>query len=92
MNTGETAFPHRFEFWDLPILAQWSDPHESERNIRWARDTWATLQPHRDRDVYVKNLGEDDAVRVGAAYITSRATPTRNQKAPVRQPGLESDV
>jgi hypothetical protein len=68
VDSSETAFPHRFEFWDVPILAQWSDPAESERNIAWARDTWSALQPFSEEGVYVNNLGVEGEDRVRAAY------------------------
>jgi FAD/FMN-containing dehydrogenase len=68
VSPSETAFPHRFEFWDVPILAQWADPTESERNIAWARDAWAALQPFSEQGVYVNNLGEEGEDRVRSAY------------------------
>jgi FAD/FMN-containing dehydrogenase len=68
VRPDETAFPHRFEFWDVPILAQWADPADAERNIAWARDTWAALQPFSEAGVYVNNLGQESDDRVRAAY------------------------
>ena len=68
VSPNETAFPHRFEFWDVPILSQWTDPAESERNIGWARDAWAALQPFCEQGVYVNNLGVEGEDRVRAAY------------------------
>jgi FAD/FMN-containing dehydrogenase len=68
VSLAETAFPHRFEFWDVPILAQWADPAESERNIAWAREAWAALQPCVEPGVYVNNLGAEDEDRVRSAY------------------------
>jgi FAD/FMN-containing dehydrogenase len=68
ISPGETAFPHRFEFWDVPILSQWADPNESEPNIGWARDTWAALQPFSEQGVYVNNLGVEGDDRVRSAY------------------------
>ena len=68
VGATDTAFPHRFDFWDVPILAQWADPSESERNIAWARETWAALQPFSEAGVYVNNLGTEGDDRVRAAY------------------------
>jgi len=68
VTPNETAFPHRFEFWDVPILSQWADPNESERNIGWARDAWAALQPFSEQGVYVNNLGVEGDDRVRSAY------------------------
>jgi FAD/FMN-containing dehydrogenase len=63
-----TAFPHRFEFWDAPILAQWADPADSEAHIAWAREAWAALAPLATDGVYVNNLGVEGHDRVQAAY------------------------
>lgn len=68
VNASETAFPHRFEFWDASFLAQWADPAESDNNIRWARDAWAALQPFSEQGVYVNNLGAEGDDRIRSAY------------------------
>jgi FAD/FMN-containing dehydrogenase len=68
VGSAESAFPHRFDFWDVPILSQWSNPSESERNIAWARDTWSALQQFSEPGVYVNNLGIESDDRVRAAY------------------------
>jgi FAD/FMN-containing dehydrogenase len=71
VGPAETAFPHRFDFWDVPILSQWSNPGESERNIAWARDTWSALLPFSEPGVYVNNLGIEGEDRVRAAYAAN---------------------
>jgi hypothetical protein len=63
-----TAFPHRAEQYDFLILAQWSDAGESERNITWARESFAAMRPHLEDGVYVNNLGAEGPDRVRAAY------------------------
>jgi hypothetical protein len=68
VSASETAFPHRFEFWDVPILAQWDNANDSARNIRWARDAWAALEPFSEQGVYVNNLGAEGDDRVRSAY------------------------
>jgi FAD/FMN-containing dehydrogenase len=68
VRADETAFPHRYTFWDVPILAQWQDPSESETNIAWARETFRQLEPLADEGVYVNNLGTEGTDRVKAAY------------------------
>lgn len=62
-----TAFPHRSEVYSLLILAVWTDPADDEAHLRWARETWETLQPFAAGHVYVNYLssGED---RVRQAY------------------------
>ena len=63
-----TAFPHRADQYDLVILAQWTDPHESLRNITWARGLFDAMRPHLQGAVYVNNLGAEGPERVRDAY------------------------
>jgi FAD/FMN-containing dehydrogenase len=64
----ETAFPHRSEKHDLLILSMWTDPSESDKNIRWTREFLDTMQPFLERGVYVNNLGDEGEERIRAAY------------------------
>jgi FAD/FMN-containing dehydrogenase len=63
-----TAFPHRAEQYDFLILAQWADQNDSDRNISWARDSFAAMHPHLENAVYVNNLGTEGPDRIRAAY------------------------
>jgi FAD/FMN-containing dehydrogenase len=49
------------------IASQWTDPGETERGIRWAREAFASLTPYLAPTRYVNYL-EDDA-RDGAAVV-----------------------
>jgi FAD/FMN-containing dehydrogenase len=62
-----TAFPHRAEQYSFEILAQWADPADTEKNIRWAREFWEAMQPF-ERGVYVNDLGDETDDRIRAAY------------------------
>ena len=64
----ETAFPHRRARYSLLILSMWTDPAESDRNIRWTREFWSAMQPFCSEAVYVNYLDTDDADRVHGAY------------------------
>ena len=69
VDPAATAFPHRGgNRYDFLILSQWSDPADSERNIRWTRAFFEAMQPFLKRGVYVNDLGEEGADRVRAAY------------------------
>jgi hypothetical protein len=68
VGAHETAFPHRYTFWDVPILAQWQNSSDSEVNIAWVRETFRQLEPLADAGVYVNNLGAEGSERVKAAY------------------------
>jgi FAD/FMN-containing dehydrogenase len=63
-----TAFPHRADQYDLVILAQWTDPQESSRNVAWARGLFDAMRPHLQDAVYVNNLGTEGPERVRDAY------------------------
>ncbi|WP_018773060.1 FAD-binding oxidoreductase [Arthrobacter sp. 131MFCol6.1] len=63
-----TAFPHRRSQSELLILAQWSDPAETERHVGWARAFFEAMQPFAASGVYVNDLGQEGEERVRAAY------------------------
>jgi FAD/FMN-containing dehydrogenase len=64
-----TAFPHRGTGYSLLVLAQWAQPAETERNIRWARESFAALERFGGEASYVNYLGHDEGdTRVAAAY------------------------
>ena len=63
-----TAFPHRRDQWDLLILSQWERPQDDAPNMAWTRVLYAAMTPYLERDVYVNDLGDDEADRVGAAF------------------------
>jgi hypothetical protein len=70
------AFPHRVEFCDAPILAQWADPAESDRHIAWARAAWAALAPLASDGVQVNNQGVEGQDRArGPKATTMRGSP-----------------
>ncbi len=95
-----TAFVHRNAAYDCFPIAIWEDPADDERNIRWARELYAAMQPYSS-GVYVNNLGDEGEERVRSAYganyarlqrVKARYDPTNffrlNQNvAPMRAPG-----
>src|SRR6266498_3997840 len=46
VGATETAVPHRDEGWNLLLPSVWMDPADSEANIAWTRETYATMRPH----------------------------------------------
>jgi FAD/FMN-containing dehydrogenase len=66
-----TACAMRVEGFNVAIISQWLDPAETERGIRWARDTHAALAPYLAPMRYVNYL-EDDAGADAAAAIYGR--------------------
>jgi FAD/FMN-containing dehydrogenase len=68
---GHTAYAHRDALYNLILIAQWLDPAESERHVRWTRELWQALQPYATGGIYVNDMGreeEDGADQVKAAY------------------------
>jgi hypothetical protein len=65
----ETAYYHRDLRYDIVIAANWSDPADTERNVRWTRELYEALQRHLPHGVYVNDLDRDEgAERVRHAY------------------------
>jgi len=68
VSPTETAFAHRHDQWEVQILSQWLGAADDERNIRWAREVYAAMEPHLEHAVYVNSLGGDESDRVREAY------------------------
>jgi hypothetical protein len=65
----DTAYYYRDLQYDILIMANWTDPADSQLNISWAREFFQALQPHVPRGVYVNDLDQDEGVeRVRQAY------------------------
>jgi FAD/FMN-containing dehydrogenase len=56
----DTAYYHRDLRYDIVIGANWTDPADTERNVRWTRGLYEALQPHLPRGVYVNDLDRDE--------------------------------
>jgi FAD/FMN-containing dehydrogenase len=66
-----TAYSHRDARYDLTVIANWSDPEESERHVQWTEDLWEALTPYCTGGVYVNALGTEtdhDATLIRSAY------------------------
>jgi FAD/FMN-containing dehydrogenase len=68
IGKDETAFNERTAPFNLIITSEWTDPAESEKNIRWARDFWAAMRPFESEAAYVNYLDRGDEDRIRAAY------------------------
>ena len=55
-----TAFPYRDAGWLINIPASWRDAGDDDREIAWARATYAAVQPHLTGGAYVNFMGVDD--------------------------------
>src|SRR5262245_2708693 len=69
VGVTDTAVPHREKGWNLAMTTVWMDPADTEANIAWTRDSFASLQEHFAGRRWLNYLADDeggDAVR--AAY------------------------
>src|SRR6185436_9344400 len=56
-----TACTMRVTGFNVVIISQWTDAHQTERGKSWARETYSALKPYLAPTRYVNYL-EDDAV------------------------------
>lgn len=69
--SGETAFPHRYDHFDLLVHPATDNPGDSGKITSWARQCWESLRPFVERAVYVNALedaAEEGERRVREAY------------------------
>lgn len=63
-----TACTMRVTGFNVVIASQWMDPAETERGIKWARETFASLTPYLAPTRYVNYLEDDAADPAEVAY------------------------
>jgi FAD/FMN-containing dehydrogenase len=63
-----TAFPHRGEGFNTLIISQWAEPADTERGLRWARDTDAAMGRFYKSGRYANYQSDEGADVVAAAY------------------------
>ncbi len=65
---SETAFPHRADAYDVGILAVWSDPADSDRNIAWTRAAADALSEAKTGAYLLGFLDADEDDRIPGAF------------------------
>ena len=64
-----TAVPHREEGFNLLFPTEWMDPADTEKNIAWAKDSYAAVSEHLVKRRWLNYLNDDDAGdAIRAAY------------------------
>lgn len=53
----------------LNAAATWTDPADRQRNIAWAGELWAAIEPLSTAGAYSNFLGEEDQERTRSAYL-----------------------
>jgi FAD/FMN-containing dehydrogenase len=65
--SSETAFPHRYDHFDLLVHPATDIPSDSPKMISWAQQCWESLRPFVEHAVYVNVL--EDAVEEGERRV-----------------------
>ena len=60
IGVTDTAFPLRSAGYNLLVLSQWMNQADNERCIRWARDSYAAMQPFVGSGRYSNYLDDDE--------------------------------
>ena len=68
VDSGATAFPFRQARWLINIPATWRDAADDEREIAWARATYAAVRPYLSEGNYVNFMGDDEDDTAAGAY------------------------
>ena len=74
---------------NVVIASQWMDPGETERGIRWARETFASLTPYLAPTRYVNYL-EDDARDAAAVVLRTEPRAPEGDQDEVRPRTISS--
>jgi FAD/FMN-containing dehydrogenase len=68
VGADETAFGYRDWPYNFLVTSIWTDPADTNANIRWTREFCDAMQPFLADAVYVNYLGEEGEERVRCAY------------------------
>ncbi len=68
VGRDETAYAHRDLTYNFLISSEWTDPADSERNVRWTREFWEAMRPFMAEAVYVNYTSDEGEDVVKAAY------------------------
>jgi FAD/FMN-containing dehydrogenase len=67
----DTAFPHRTPGFNMVVISEWMSPADTDRNIAWARESYAAMSPHFGAGRYANYLNTEevgDQSAVAAAF------------------------
>jgi len=68
VGEDDTPFSNRDTQFVYMMMNGWELGEDPRPHVAWARETWAALQPHSKRGVYVNFDSDDDETRVQATY------------------------
>ncbi len=76
-----TACAMRLAGFNVVLIAQWTDPAETERNIAWCRQTYDALRPYLASFRYVNYLEDDEPSDAAATVYGPNYARLRELKA-----------
>jgi len=68
VGRDDTAYPHRDLSYNFLISSEWTDPKDSEKNIRWTREFWEAMRPFQAGALYVNYTSDEGEEVIKAAY------------------------
>jgi hypothetical protein len=79
---SDTACAMRIAGFNVVLISQWTDPHDTEKGIGWCRDTYKALQPFFGGTRYLGYLDADEAddpaaMAYGSNYAALRDIKTK---------------
>ena len=95
VGSGDTAFAHRRESYNLMVVSQWLDPEDDAGNIAWERATYDALRPYMGDAAYANYQTEDEpGAATERAYGPSyeRLVALKNRLDPTNLFHLNSNV
>jgi FAD binding domain/Berberine and berberine like len=84
VGVSETAFAHRAAQYNVGIMAQWTDPGESQHHIEWTRGVADALRPYSSGAYLLNFLGEEgnDTIRTAFGENYGRLVEVKNKYDP----------
>jgi FAD/FMN-containing dehydrogenase len=83
VGAAETAFPHRYDHFNLYIHPATDDPADASKIVRWGRECWEAMQPYVDRAVYVNAM--EDAAAASEQTVRDAYGPNYERLTPLKK-------
>lgn len=68
IGNEETAFASRNGRFNFLVTSLWTNPSETDANIRWTRELWDAMKPFMADAVYINYMGDEGEDRIKQAY------------------------
>ena len=72
VDRDATAYAHRDLTYNFLISSEWTDPADTEKNVRWTREFWEAMAPFSTRAMYVNYTSDEGDEVVKASYGPAR--------------------